>query len=405
MAYTQHFKKDVSIIRVVFEFYPIKGGSVTHIVELSKKINPHLKNQILFAPIFNKDLEKSFDKNFEIPVVRIKHHTFRVFQLLKVPVAPLVLFFYAYNVVKEIKKSYNDIPKGILHVHGELLGTFVKFWLEFYKIKYPIIIMQHGGKGKSINPSWRSQSSNLLAKVFLRILKPNHYLMLDDGTEVYDFINWLRKNGIKCTTVYHAIDTDYYTPNSKNDLNEFIVLSNHRLDPVKRIDLAIKAFSKFLELTNYPENVKMIIAGSGTCEKELKEMVTKKKIEKWIEFVGEKNIDEIKEVIIQSDVIVGTSLASNLNRAIQEAMACGKPVVVFNSGRTFKLIKHLDNGILVEPGNIDEFAKWLKKLYEDKKLRIKLGKNARASIEKCRSWNSRIAKELSVYERIFKGFN
>jgi glycosyltransferase involved in cell wall biosynthesis len=43
-------------------------------------------------------------------------------------------------------------------------------------------------------------------------------------------------------------------------------------------------------------------------------------------------------------------------------MACGKPVVVFDRGGTNKLIKHMENRLLVKPGDIDDFAEKLKVL-------------------------------------------
>jgi len=393
--------KKLSIIRVVFTFYPIKGGSVTHIMELSKKINLYLVDQVIIAPKFNGDYQE-FDTSFKVKVVRIEYTKFKFLEKLNFPVVPFVLFDYTYRVAKFIRFQFQPKDeKVILHVHDELLGAFIILLKKLFNIPYPVVIMQHGNPKER---SYRSRVSIKIAHIMLRFLKPHYYLLLDDGTDINDYIEWLKKYSIPYSVVYHGIDTSYFHPSNKKS-KDFVVLSNHRLEPVKRIDIAIEAFAKFLELVNYKKDIKLIIVGSGSCEEVLKQLVIKKKLERWIDFVGEKSVEEVKELIQMSDVVVGTSLESNLNRAIQEAMACGKPVIVFNSGGTSKLIKHLDNGILVEPGNIDKFAEWLKKLYENPKLRIKIGKNARASIEKYRSWNIRVRKELSVYERVLKSFD
>ncbi|WP_394326085.1 glycosyltransferase [Methanosarcina horonobensis] len=37
-----------------------------------------------------------------------------------------------------------------------------------------------------------------------------------------------------------------------------------------------------------------------------------------------------------------------MNRSVQEAMSCEKAVIAFDSGGTGKLIKHMENGILVK---------------------------------------------------------
>jgi glycosyltransferase involved in cell wall biosynthesis len=89
-----------------------------------------------------------------------------------------------------------------------------------------------------------------------------------------------------------------------------------------------------------------------------------------------------------------------MNRTTQEAMACGKPVVVFNSGGTNKLISENQNGLLVESGNVKQLALAMYELYMDPKLRQKLGNDARKFIEQNRSWESRIKIELEVYDKL-----
>ena len=60
----------------------------------------------------------------------------------------------------------------------------------------------------------------------------------------------------------------------------------------------------------------------------------------------------------------------------------------------------MNNGILVEPGNIREFAEYIKLLYENQTFRSEIGKNARQTIIKERSWDARINTELQVYKNL-----
>jgi len=96
--------REISVIRVVFEFYPIKGGSVTHILELSKQINPYLKSQVIIAPDFGGECE-NFDRSFPIPVIRVRYPKFDLLKLLKIPALPLQLWSYADNVINVIKEK------------------------------------------------------------------------------------------------------------------------------------------------------------------------------------------------------------------------------------------------------------------------------------------------------------
>jgi len=97
-------KKTISLVRVVIDFYPKKGGSITHTMELAKKINPHLGNQIIIAPDFG-EVCKEFDERFGVPIMRVEFPWF--WESLKasgIPVVPLIVWKYTKNVVKEIKQ-------------------------------------------------------------------------------------------------------------------------------------------------------------------------------------------------------------------------------------------------------------------------------------------------------------
>ena len=59
-----------SVLRVVREFAPGVGGSITHILELSEVIDPYLKKQVIVAPYIPGCEE--FDQKFPIPIVRVK---------------------------------------------------------------------------------------------------------------------------------------------------------------------------------------------------------------------------------------------------------------------------------------------------------------------------------------------
>ncbi len=404
MVHSQHLKNDISVIRVVFEFYPGTGGSITHIIELSKKINSYLKNQIIIAPDFGGEC-KDFDESFGIPIIRVKFYSLKILQKLGLPITPFILLLYAFNVVKKVillVKSSKNID--IIHVHGALLGIFILIFRRIYNLNIPIVIMQHG------NPKERGFRSNLatiISYFLMHLIKSDYFIILDDGTKIDEYISKLRKNNIKHEIVCHGIDTQFFQPLGINQRfrADFVILSTNRLIPVKRLDFAILSLKRLLKLTNYSCEPKLVFIGNGECKEDLQDLTNKYKLEKNVIFLGEKTIEGVRNLINSSDVVIGTSLESNLNRSIQEAMACEKPVVVFDSGGTNKLITHMENGLLVKPGDIADFAEKLKVLYENPDLRAKLGRNARETIIKERSWDTRIKKELEVYEKVLSEEN
>jgi glycosyltransferase involved in cell wall biosynthesis len=137
---------------------------------------------------------------------------------------------------------------------------------------------------------------------------------------------------------------------------------------------------------------------------QLKEFVKEMGIQENVLFLGSLSIEDTRNEMLSSDVIIGTSLISNINRSIQEAMACAKPVVIFfhnNKG----ILTHKENCLISKPGDIEGFVDNLKLLYQNEKFREFLGLNARNTIIQQRSWDFRLKQELEVYQKIISRIN
>lgn len=361
-----------------------------------------MNNQVIIAPDFGSGC-KNFDDLFEVPVIRIKHpQWFNYFSYLKLPVIPFIYCWYACNVQKHIKKmGYSK--NTLLYVHGTLLGAILTTLNKIVNLKIPLIIIQDSGN--SFNISKKESFVAYLSFILLQFFTPDKLIIVDDGMGVDKTKELCAKYRIPCETVYHSIDTDFFKPNDITREKKFTILSNHSLIKFKRVDLTILIFKKFLELTSYRNDVRLLIMGGGSELEKLLEIVKIEELGSYVEFVGEKSIKEVIDFINSSDVVVGTSLKSNLNLSIQEAMACEKVVAVFDSGEIEKLIKDMRNGIVVPADNLEKFAEKLENLYENPELRIELGKNARKTIVDERSWEIKIKKELDIYEKILSKNN
>ncbi len=75
------------------------------------------------------------------------------------------------------------------------------------------------------------------------------------------------------------------------------------------------------------------------------------------------NEGELVDIYQAADVFVLPSLEDNLPNTIMESLACGTPVVAFNSGGIPEMIDHKQNGYLAEYRNPDDLLKgilWVK---------------------------------------------
>jgi len=64
------------------------------------------------------------------------------------------------------------------------------------------------------------------------------------------------------------------------------------------------------------------------------------------------------------DLFLTTSMSENLSIAVCEALKAQLPVMAFNVGGLGEVLRHLENGILVAPGKVQDSATHLKKIIE-----------------------------------------
>lgn len=382
--------KKYSVLRIVWEFPPKIGGSVTHISELARQIDPYLQKQVIFAP-YTEGCE-AFDKSFPISIIRQKMPKFCS------SCSPIIEYtFYLLYAKKKILQIIKENNINIIHFHSPMLASYFIPFIRAYDENLKIIVMAHGWYDKK---SRNYGFSYMVSKKIILQYPADRYLILDDGTQIYDLQSVLDKKSIPWDIVYHGINTDFFKLDEHSTSSDsFNILFPHRPISIKRPDIAINIFKQFLSKIN-DSSIYLIYLGAIHSE-ELIELARKEGIENKVQFLNELSGDALINRINNSSVVIGTSLNSNNGRAIQEAMACEKPVVVFNNnGNMSNLIDNMENGILIDSGNIDDFVKSLLSLYNNPDLRSKIGINARKTIIENRSWKRRIKKELSVYQDI-----
>jgi len=137
------------------------------------------------------------------------------------------------------------------------------------------------------------------------------------------------------------------------------------------VDLAV-------ELKKRKYNVKILIAGYGRLEAQLKEYARSSGVEDRIIFMG--FIDDMKSFLDSIDIFVLTSLWEGFGYVIVEAMANRRPVVAFDVSSNPEIIEDGRNGYLIPPYDIGLLSDRVVQLIENKKLRKQLGDYAKESV-------------------------
>jgi glycosyltransferase involved in cell wall biosynthesis len=118
-------------------------------------------------------------------------------------------------------------------------------------------------------------------------------------------------------------------------------------------------------------------------------------------YLGKLNDDiSLAQVYAAVDVFVAPSLQDNLPNTVVEAIACGTPSVAFKIGGMSEIIEHYSNGYLAQPYEIEDLAKGIVWLLEDREKHQKLSQQARAKAEQKFTIESQTSRYASLYNEI-----
>lgn len=156
---------------------------------------------------------------------------------------------------------------------------------------------------------------------------------------------------------------------------EKVALTASRFISSKRIEDLIKTWCRM------PNGYTLIIAGAGELEEKYKQMVREFGLNNVL-FTGFLNKNELFEYMRSSDIFVLPTESDTWGLVVNEAMACGLPVITTDKCIAgIELIENDVNGYLVSVGDIDGFSKLIKRVLGDEQLQQLLAKNSLITIK------------------------
>jgi L-malate glycosyltransferase len=256
------------------------------------------------------------------------------------------------------------------------------------------------------------------------------------GSDVYDFprksfvhrallkFNLERSDQILSTSKVMAKETELYTKkkiivtpfgintsifhpdNSKSAGKEEIVIGTIKsLERKYGIAYLIEAFSILYH--RHPElKLKLLIVGAGSLQKELSYLCQSLDIETVTEFTGSVPFGEIVDYHNRLDIYVAVSVdpSESFGVAILEASACGKPVVVSNTGGLPEVVIDGITGIVVPVKDAGKTADAIETLLVNPELRHSMGARGRSHVQENYEWNACLKQMTDIYKELIERF-
>jgi L-malate glycosyltransferase len=247
---------------------------------------------------------------------------------------------------------------------------------------------------------WFKNVEQLLALEFPQ----DAWIVLDDGTRgdrilrgrgiPWDRIHFL-PNGLNLEWMDATIDRATAREKFGLPQDSAVVLFLARLVESKRpLD--------FLHAAAHMETpARFVFAGDGgqrhACEQAARELGMAERTH----FLGTVAHDDVPALMATADVFVSTSTLTNRALPTCEAMICGVPVVVYDTGDTTTVVRDEDTGLVVKDGDIEALAAAIDRLLGDPQRRARLAEGGRRMAkEKFVSWERRIQEEMGIIDEL-----
>lgn len=176
--------------------------------------------------------------------------------------------------------------------------------------------------------------------------------------------------------------------------NDFIIIYPAELSKRKNQEWLINTMESVL-LKNH--NMHILLPGKDSMNEFHKKLVTEKKLDKQIHFLGFRN--DIPKLISISNVAISTSRQEGLPVNIMEAMYLGLPIVATDCRGNRDLVKNGKNGFVVAQGDSVNFKKSIINIYENKVDIKSLKKNSQNEIKQYML--NKVIKEMGeIYESV-----
>lgn len=349
-------------------YYPrYIGGAEIAIKEITDRIP---SSELDFDMITMRKGDKSFERIGNINVYRIGNYKL-LYPLLALIKAIKLNKINKYNMVWSMMASY----AGFVGYLFKRLNPKINF----------ILTLQEGEFGKI----------SLIKPIVSQIIRSADIIQA-----ISKFLeDWARKMGSRSEIVVipNAVDFKLFSNENsiKRESNEINLITSSRL--VKK-----NAVEDIIDSLGYlPENIKLLILGTGKLEKYLKNKVNKLSLSQRVTFLGYIPHKDMSKYLHESDIFIRPSLSEGFGNSFIEAMAARIPVIATPVGGIVDFLKDGETGLFCEVKNPRSIAQKVEKLLKDKESHDYIVRNAYEMVKSRYDW-SIIANDMKnkVFLRI-----
>lgn len=378
------------------KFFYVRGGASRYFFEISELLEAKGHKIAYFSMQDKSNYKSKWSKYF------VSNVSFEKVQLKNfLPV--LSRIFYSFEAGKKIALLLNQFKPDIAHVHSIYHHLSPSIILELKKRNIPIVQTVHDYHLISPNHTLFhnghiceiTKINNYYKAIFHKCVKNSYLATFIEVLEKYVacFTGWeknlvdyfispshfasnkLREYGLAREKIVHLPNFIDYLQYQTDYCRGNYILYFGRLSEEKGLKFLLKVMS-FL-----PE-IQLKIVGEGPEKSCLKNTINYLHLSNVKIGNHLSDRDLIQTIFNARFTILSSLFFENCPNMILESFASGKPVVASNIGGIPELIQHGINGLLFEPGNIQDCKEKIIRLWKSPNYCKKMGMAGRKYLEK-----------------------
>ncbi|HVS37886.1 MAG TPA: glycosyltransferase [Gemmataceae bacterium] len=237
-----------------------------------------------------------------------------------------------------------------------------------------------------------------------RLCLPFYDKVICVSEDLYRLCRDCRVPADRCELLENGIDGDEYrrrrsVAEAKRRLglasDRPLIGAAGRLSAEKGFDILIRAVG---QLRRDGVDGDLVIVGEGDERPRLEALIAELGLAGRVRLLGYRT--DLPDWYEAMDVFALSSLREGLPNVLLEAMALETPVVATRIAGVPRLVRPEENGLLVEPGSVDELAGALGSLLRDAELGRRLAHAGRQTVETDFSFAVRMEKLRLIYDRL-----
>jgi glycosyltransferase involved in cell wall biosynthesis len=297
-----------------------------------------------------------------------------------------------YPYVPNLARVLRAINPDVVHAHSHLFITTLVAIQTARSLDKPAVVTVHGIRVKR-NPGIAALQEIYLQAVARRVFDWASLvtcLTRSDASEVAR----LSCSSSKIRLVQNAIDLEVFKPSQTNEDGKTVVWIGRY---VAEKGLAHLVRAARIVVDREPA-ARFVLVGDGPLKHKVASMVQGLRLSDNVLLMKPVQRVAVPEILAQASVFALPSVSEGLPLALLEAMACGKAIVASDIPGNAEIIRNAENGLLFRAGSSSDLAEKVLVLLADARLRSRLGRRARGTVEERCSWHRVLGELDRIYD-------